>query len=113
MGNSGKCTWGQAREEWMLIVTGSVTAHAETFDALRAAALAHVARSRLEAGCQSHSVHMDCENPLRLFFYEEWSDRAALDVHFAQPGSLEFMTSVRTLAAHSTRVRILPVKDRT
>lgn len=96
----------------MLIVTGSVTARPETFDALLEAALAHVARSRAEPGCVSHSVHIDCENPMRLFFYEEWSDRPALDAHFAQPGSHDFMTAVRDLSAGSTRVKILPVAPR-
>ena len=96
----------------MLIVTGSVTARPDTFEALRQAALDHVHRSRAEAGCISHSVQVDCENPLRLVFYEEWADRAALDVHFAQPGSTTFMAAVRELSAASTRVRILPVEDR-
>ena len=96
----------------MLIVTGSVTARAESFQALRQAALDHVHRSRTEAGCLTHSVQVDCEHPLRLVFYEEWADRAALDVHFAQPGSAAFMAAVRELSAASTRVRILPVEDR-
>ena len=97
----------------MLIVTGSVTARPDTFKALRQAALDHVVRSRTEPGCLTHSVQADCEEPLRLVFYEEWADRAALDTHFAQPGSAEFMRAVRDLSAASTRVRILPVEDRT
>jgi quinol monooxygenase YgiN len=96
----------------MLIVTGSVTARPETFDALRQAALDHVARSRTEPGCVRHGVAADCEEPLRLVFYEEWADRAALDAHFAQAGSLDFMRAVRDLSAASTRVRILPVEAR-
>lgn len=96
----------------MLIVTGSVTARPETFEALKRAALDHVARSRTEPGCLTHGVFVDSEAPMRLFFYEEWADRAALDVHFAQAGSLDFMGVVRDLAAASTRVRILPVEDR-
>lgn len=96
----------------MLVVTGSVTARSDSFEALRQAALDHVHRSRAEPGCLTHSVQADCENPLRLVFYEEWADRAALDVHFAQAGSLAFMRSVREHAAASTRVRILPVEDR-
>jgi quinol monooxygenase YgiN len=96
----------------MLIVTGSVTARPDSFEALRRAALDHVMRSRTEPGCVTHSVHIDAENPLRLFFYEEWADRAALDVHFAQEGSAAFMRAVRELSASSTRVRMLPVEDR-
>ena len=43
-----------------------------------------------------------------------WTDQAgaALDLHFAQPGSARLMEAVRELAATSTRVRILPVSDR-
>jgi quinol monooxygenase YgiN len=96
----------------MLIVTGSVTARPDTFEALRQAALDHVYRSRTEPGCLTHSVQVDCEDPLRLVFYEEWADRAALDTHFAQAGSAAFMQAVRDLSAASTRVRILPVADR-
>ncbi len=55
---------------------------------------------------------VDCEDPLRLFFYEEWADRPALDTHFAEPGSEEFMAAVRALAQASTRVKILPVEAR-
>lgn len=93
----------------MLIVTGSVTARTDTFEALPDAALAHVARSRTEPGCLTHSVHVDCEDPMRFFFYEAWADRPALDAHVAQPGSAEFMAAVKALAQSSTRVRILPV----
>jgi quinol monooxygenase YgiN len=96
----------------MLVVTGSVTARPDSFEALLEAALAHVARSRTEPGCLTHGVHVDPEHPLRLFFYEEWADRAALDMHFAQAGSLAFMGAVRELSAASTRVRILPVEER-
>ena len=96
----------------MLIVTGTVTARPDTFEALRAAALEHTARSRNEPGCLRHSVHVDCEDPLTLFFYEEWADRPALDTHFAQAGSHSFMAAARELAATSTGVRILPIVDR-
>ena len=96
----------------MLVVTGTVTARPDTFTQLREAALAHVARSRTEPGCLKHSVHVDCEDPLKLFFYEEWADRAALDTHFAQSGSHAFMAAVRELSATSTRVKILPIVER-
>ena len=96
----------------MLVVTGSVTARRETFEALRAAALEHVRRSRTEPGCLRHSVHIDTENPLRLFFYEEWEDQAALDAHFAVPESLEYMRISRELSASGEKIRILPIVPR-
>lgn len=96
----------------MLIVTGAVTARPDTFEALREAALAHSRRSRAEPGCLKHSVHVDCEDPLTLFFYEEWEDRAALDAHFAVPESLEYMRISRGLAASGSKIRILPIVPR-
>jgi quinol monooxygenase YgiN len=90
----------------MIIVTGSVTARPDSFDALRQASLDHVHRSRTENGCISHSVQVDCENPLRLFFYERWRDMAALKAHFVQPGSIEFIAAVRALAAESEAISL-------
>lgn len=95
----------------MLIVTGSATARTDSFEALLEASLAHTRPSRTEPGCISHAVHVDCENPLRLFFYEEWADREALNVHFAQPGSLAFMAAVRDLAESTTGVKILAIAE--
>lgn len=83
----------------MIIVTGSLTARVDTLDELTAESLAHVARSRVEDGCISHGVAIDCEDPLRLVFYERWRDRAALEAHFTQPGSAEFLAAVRRLAS--------------
>ena len=90
----------------MIIVTGSVTARADSFAALCTASLDHVHRSRTEDGCLLHSVHADCENPLRLFFYEEWRDLAALIVHGQQPGSRTFLAAVRELAATSEPITV-------
>ena len=52
-----------------IIVRGDVTARPESFERLLEAALAHVARSRTEAGCIEHGVAVDAENPLRLVFF--------------------------------------------
>jgi quinol monooxygenase YgiN len=93
----------------MIIVTGSVTARPDSFDALRQASLDHVRRSRTEPGCISHAVHADCDDPLRLFFFERWQHMAALKEHFRQPGSAEFMTLVRSLAAASEAVAVYEV----
>jgi quinol monooxygenase YgiN len=55
----------------MIVVTGSVTARPDSFDEVRKLSLEHVHRSRGEPGCISHAVHADCENPLRLVFFEQ------------------------------------------
>ena len=90
----------------MIIVAGSVTARPDSFEALRQASLDHVHRSRGEDGCLLHSVQADCENPLRLFFYEEWRDPASLVAHGQQPGSRTFLAAVRELAAASEPITV-------
>ena len=78
----------------MIVVTGSVTARQDSFDEVRRLSLEHVHRSRREPGCISHAVHVDCENPLRLVFFEQWADRTALLDHFAVPASREFVKAL-------------------
>ena len=97
----------------MIIVIGSILARAHGLDQLIALSLEHVRRSRSEPGCLAHAVHRDVENPLRLVFVEEWSDRAALAAHFAVPGSLAFVAGMRALAAEPPQIRVYeaaPVK---
>jgi len=79
----------------MILVTGSILAREEAFDDVLRLSLEHVERSRKEPGCISHAVHVDCQNPLRLFFFEQWADEAALRAHFAVPASREFVKSLR------------------
>jgi quinol monooxygenase YgiN len=66
----------------------------------------HVHRSRQETGCISHAVHIDCENPLRLVFIEQWTDRAALLAHFAVTASRDFVRALQPLAAASPTLEI-------
>jgi quinol monooxygenase YgiN len=90
----------------MIVVTGSVTARQDSFDEVRRLSLEHVHRSRGEPGCISHALHVDCENPLRLVFFEQWTDRAALLAHFAVPASREFVRSLQSLAAAATTIEL-------
>lgn len=90
----------------MIVVTGSETVRPDTFEEARRLSLEHVHRSRQEPGCVSHAVHVDCENPLKLVFFEQWTDRAALATHFAVPTSGEFVRSLRSLAAGPTTLEL-------
>lgn len=85
----------------MIVITGSILARAETVDALVEAALGHSRRSRAEDGCLSHRCYRDLEEPLRLFFYEEWRDMAAVKAHFAHADTGIIMGAIRELAAGS------------
>ena len=90
----------------MIVVTGSVTARQDSFDEVRRLSLEHVYRSRTEPGCISHAVNVDCENPLRLVFFEQWADRAALLDHFAVPASRQFVKALQSLAAAATTIEL-------
>ena len=90
----------------MIVVTGSVTARADSFSEVRKLSLEHVHRSRAEPGCISHAVNIDCENPLRLVFFEQWADRAALPAHFAVPASRDFVRSLQALAESATTIEL-------
>ena len=93
----------------MILITGSLTARPETYDALETLSLAHVHRSRLEPGCLSHAVHRDVENPLRLVFIEQWADQAAVDAHFAVPEAGEFVTQAMELCDGSPTLKVYEV----
>jgi quinol monooxygenase YgiN len=90
----------------MIVVTGSVTAQEDSFGEVKKLSLEHVHRSRQEPGCLSHAVHIDCENPLRLVFIEQWTDRAALLAHFAVPASREFVRALQPLAAAAATLEL-------
>ena len=74
-------------------------------DELRAC-LEHVERSRKEPGCISHDVHVDCQNPMLLFFFEQWADEAALRTHFAVEGSKAFVKSLKDRIVETTGTQI-------
>src|SRR5438270_9205876 len=90
----------------MILVTGSILAREDSFDEVLRLCLEHVQRSRKEPGCISHAVHVDCENPLRLVFIEQWADRAALLAHFAVPASRNFVRALQPLASGDTKIEI-------
>lgn len=88
----------------MIIVTGSVTAKPDSFEALLEACLAHVQRSRAEDGCISHAVRIDSEEPMKLVFFEEWRDLAALQAHFTTPGIAELLAAFRAHSCASEQI---------
>jgi quinol monooxygenase YgiN len=86
----------------MIIITGGFRARPDTIAPLTELCIAHSRRSRTEDGCITHRVFADCEDPLKLFFYEEWADEDALHAHFKVPASNTFVKEARALAAEST-----------
>ena len=90
----------------MIIVTGSARVREDAVAEALRLSLEHVHRSRAEPGCLEHGVYQDAEDPLRVFFFERWQDRAALDAHFAVPESGEFVTALSALTSESPTIDI-------
>ena len=90
----------------MVIVTGRAQIHPQGLAEAMALCLEHVRRSRGEPGCISHAVHQDVEDPCSLFFFERWTDRAALERHFAVPESGQFVGRLSRLASVTPEISI-------
>ena len=91
----------------MLIVTGFAEVQRERMDEALTLSREHVARSRTEPGCLEHGVYLDPNNRARLFFFERWADRAALDAHFAVPESIAFVRALSGLAAAPLKMSVM------
>ena len=90
----------------MIIITASFAVQPAKRDQIVALCSEHSARSRAEAGCISHHIHADCDDPARLFFYEEWQDGAAVAAHFAVPESRDFVQRLGALIGKRPEIRI-------
>ena len=90
----------------MIIITASLLASEDSLDELLRLSVEHVARSRQEPGCLSHGVHRDVENPLRLVFFERWSDLDAVRAHFAVPASGAFVRRAAELAESTSDLEL-------
>jgi quinol monooxygenase YgiN len=73
--------------------------------------LQHVVHSRTEPGCISHNVYQDPENPLRLFFYEQWADQDAINAHFILPSSKAFVAAVKTLVSVAPNLNVFSAEQ--
>lgn len=95
----------------MIIVVGHVITRPETAARITELCIEHSQRSRAEPGCISHNVHVDCEDPSRLVFVEQWTDAEALKAHFAVPESIAFVREVRALAAARTEMKVFEAQE--
>lgn len=95
----------------MIIVLGSITAKPGNEEAVKALSLEHVQRSRTEPGCLSHNVSVDCENPSRFVFVEEWADMPALMAHFQLEASQLFVRDLRALLAEPPEMKIFDANE--
>ena len=90
----------------VIVVIGRVSVAAENRDALVAEAEKMQKASRVEEGCIRYEFFAAIEDPLSFIAVEEWTDRAALDAHFAQPHLAEFSAALGELVADTPEVAI-------
>ena len=95
----------------MIIITGDLLIKQGHIQQAIQASQKHVAHSRTEPGCISHAVYQDPENALRLFFYEQWADQAAIDAHFALASSQAFVSEVRALVSAPPNLHIFSAEQ--
>jgi len=67
----------------MLLIIGTVRLPPEKLEHARPAMQRMVTASRAEPGCLEYSYAQDVFDPGLIRITEVWSDRAALDAHFA------------------------------
>ena len=61
---------------------------------------------RTEDGCFTYTLYTDPADPARLFLYEEWENRAALDAHMGQPHMAAHREKISGWFSRPTVIRI-------
>ena len=91
----------------MYTIIGTLTARPETREELASLLMALVAPTRAEAGCINYDFHVDAADPCVFVFYENWTDRAALDAHLAMPHLQPLGSQLDRLLACPVEIRPL------
>ena len=91
----------------MYTILGTVTARPETRDELATLLQAQVAPTRAEPGCINYDLHVDAADPCVFVFYENWTSRAALDVHLTMPHLRPLFSQLDRLLARPVDIRPL------
>lgn len=91
----------------MYTIIGTVTARPETREELATLLQAQVAPTRAEAGCINYDFHVDATDPCVFVFYENWTNRAALDAHLAMPHLQPLFSQLDRLLACPVDIRPL------
>lgn len=83
----------------MIVVTGRVRIAPENRGRFAEVSTEMCRRSREEPGCHGYRVYADLEQDGRYVIIEEWTDDAALQSHFSEPYTREFLTALLPLLA--------------
>jgi quinol monooxygenase YgiN len=83
----------------MIVVTGRMRIVPENRERYVEVTTRMCSRSREEDGCHGYRVYADLEQDDRYVIVEEWADDEALQRHFAEAHTREFLTALFPLLA--------------
>lgn len=78
----------------MIVVTGRMRIAPENRERFAEVTTEMCRRSREEQGCDGYRVYADLEREGDFVIVEEWADEDALQRHFAEPHTREFLTGL-------------------
>ena len=84
----------------MIVIAGTVDVDPERRAAALEASCRHAAETRKLPGCLDYVWSADPLTPGRIYVFERWESRAALETHFASP---HFPAMRDTIVAHGIR----------
>ncbi|MCA1444389.1 antibiotic biosynthesis monooxygenase [Ensifer sp. IC4062] len=98
----------------MVYVIAYLKAHAGKGDDVVALAAPLIEATRKEPGCISYDLYRKPAEPDTLVFIENWTDRAAVDAHFAEPHLEAFQAAMADVLAdarievvHSEKIEVI------
>ncbi|HEY6653089.1 MAG TPA: putative quinol monooxygenase [Solirubrobacterales bacterium] len=95
----------------MIVVIGRVRCQAEQRERLVALLKRMQEDSRREEGCLRYGFFAAIEDPHSFIAVEEWTDREALDRHFAQPHLHEFAAGLLEVVSERPEVAIHEIAE--
>ena len=95
----------------MLLILGTVRLPAEGLDRARPVMSRMIAASRAEAGCLHYAYAQDVNDPGLIRVSELWSDRPALEAHFASAHIAEWRACWPELGIHDRNLVVYDVGE--
>jgi len=90
----------------MKIITVQCKAKPEKRNELVALCKSMIAPSRAEPGCIHYSFYEDLNEENSFFFYEEWKDQTAIDLHNSTQHFLEFQPKFKNFIVGDASVTV-------
>ena len=90
-----------------LTVVARIMAKTGMEEQVRQGLLALVAPTRSETGCINYDLHQANDEKGLFLFYENWTDRKALDEHLRTPHLQGFLKQADDLLAEPVEIRFL------